>query len=387
MKLCPSSLYPHARLGDCGEIITGSTPSKSNAKFWGSEIPFVTPAQLGFEKPVTTAVEFVTNEGAARGRLLPEGAVLVCCIGSLGKTGVAGTPLISNQQINSIVFNTAKVDARYGYHTARNLTPLLELYAPSTTVKIVKKSAFANIEIPLPPLAEQKRIAGILDVADALRAKRRESIAQLDSLLQSTFVDMFGDPVTNPMGWEECTVGEVTDCIVPGRDKPKSFTGSTPWITTDDLVYLGYTTHSPKNIGLSPDEIKEVRARVIPEGSVIISCVGDLGVSSIAGCNIVVNQQLHAFQCEDRLNPEFLAFCLPFRKPWMRRRATKTTLPYLNKTNCNSIPIFVPPLELQGRFAAIVKSVEEQKVFYHAHLAELDTLFASLQSRAFSGEL
>ncbi len=62
--------------------------------------------------------------------------------------------------------------------------------------------AFAKLKIPLPPLAEQKRIAGILDAADALRAKRRESLAQLDTLLQSTFLDMFGDPVTNPMGWE-----------------------------------------------------------------------------------------------------------------------------------------------------------------------------------------
>ena len=70
---------------------------------------------------------------------------------------------------------------------------------------------FASLQIPLPPLPEQKRIAKILDAADALRAKRRESLAQLDSLLQSTFLDMFGDPVTNPMGWEVKTLGEVEE--------------------------------------------------------------------------------------------------------------------------------------------------------------------------------
>ena len=69
-----------------------------------------------------------------------------------------------------------------------------------------------KIQIPLPPLAEQKRIAGILDAADALRAKRCEALAQLDTLLQSTFLDMFGDPVTNPMGWEQCVVGDVVAC-------------------------------------------------------------------------------------------------------------------------------------------------------------------------------
>ena len=73
-----------------------------------------------------------------------------------------------------------------------------------------------SLRIPLPPLAEQKRIAGILDAADALRAKRRESLAQLDTLLQSTFLDMFGDPVTNPMGWE---VGRSRNVYSTTRDK------------------------------------------------------------------------------------------------------------------------------------------------------------------------
>ena len=78
----------------------------------------------------------------------------------------------------------------------------------STRAKLTKAGAF-KIQIPLPPLAEQERIAGILDVADAVRAKRREALGQLDTLLQSTFLDMFGDPVTNPMGWERKPLGEV----------------------------------------------------------------------------------------------------------------------------------------------------------------------------------
>ena len=150
MKLCASSKFPFVRLRDCGEIVTGSTPPKANPDFWGGEIPFVTPAQLGFQPPITTAHEYVTSKGADRGRLLPEGAVLLCCIGSLGKTGIAGVPLISNQQINAIIFDPIQVDARYGYHAARSLTPLLEHFAPSTTVKIVKKSAFAEFQIPPP---------------------------------------------------------------------------------------------------------------------------------------------------------------------------------------------------------------------------------------------
>ena len=387
MKIFPESSYGFLPLIDCGEIITGTTPSKKNLDFWGGDIPFVTPAQLGEQSKILESNDFVTKEGANAGRILPRNTTLVCCIGSLGKTGIIHEDSICNQQINAVNFDKQIVNYKFGYYALNNLSNVLNHIASSTTLKIVNKSKFGKIQIPLPPLDEQKRIAEILDAADALRAKRREALAKLDDLLQSTFLDMFGDPVTNPKGWEELTVGDVTDCIVPGRDKPKSFTGSTPWITTDDLINLAVTSHSPKGIGLNDKEIAEVRARVIPKGSVIITCVGDLGVSSIAGCELVVNQQLHTFQCREKINAEYLTFCLPFRKPWMKRRATQTTLPYLNKSNCNSIPIVLPPLDLQQRFAEIVTSVEDQKAKMRKHLEQLDDLFASLQQCAFRGDL
>jgi len=246
---------------------------------------------------------------------------------------------------------------------------------------------FGKLQIPLPPLAEQKRIAAILDAADALRTKRREALAQLDTLLQSTFLTLFGDPVGNPKKWKSCSVGEVTDCIVPGRDKPKSFSGGIPWITTDALQRLETTFISSKGMGLNAAEIAEVRARVIPAGSVIISCVGDLGIVSIAGKDMVINQQLHSFQCHETMNNIFLMHCLVFQEAFMYAKASSTTLPYMNKTVCNSIPVIAPPLPLQQKFTTIVESVERQKAAQRTHLAELDTLFAALQHRAFRGEL
>ena len=87
---------------------------------------------------------------------------------------------------------------------------------------------------------------------------------------------MFGDPVSNPKGWEKVPTIKYCDCIVPGRDKPKSFTGNLPWITTGDLRYLGFMIKSRLNIGLSKDEISEVRAKIIPKNR-YMTCVGDLG--------------------------------------------------------------------------------------------------------------
>jgi len=248
-------------------------------------------------------------------------------------------------------------------------------------------SEFWRHDVPLPPLPEQRRIAAILDQADVLRAKRREALAQLDSLTQSIFIEMFGDPATNPKGWKECSVGDVADCIVPGRDKPKSFTGATPWVTTDDLSHLAFTNGSPKEMGLAAVEIEEVRARVIPAGSVIISCVGNLGITTIAGCEMVINQQLHSFQCHAPINNVYLMHALALQKAFMYSRASSTTLPYMNKTVCNSIPVLLPPIEEQKAFAELFLVISELKTKHQESITQLNALFAALQYRAFRGEL
>jgi type I restriction enzyme, S subunit len=396
MKLCPTSQFPFVCLGACGEIVTGSTPSKANSKFWDGGIPFVTPAQLGFQPPITTADEYVTTDGAERGRLLPEGAVLVCCIGSLGKTGVAGVPLISNQQINSIIFDPNQVDARYGYYAARSLTPLLEHFAPSTTIKIVKKSTFAKLQIPLPPLAEQKRIAGILDAADVLRAKRRESLAQLDTLLQSTFLDMFGDPVTNPMGWDEKAVRDTDSLVQIGPfgsllHKEDYVSGGVPLINpkhiVDGVVVVGCDETVPQ------DKIEELNNYRLQVNDVIMGRRGKMGRCA------VVTEQTASMLCGTgslfiRPNPDVLTALYLSKvissesmKAQLERIAWGVTMANLNRSKIESLSIPVPPLDLQHRFVTIVKSVEKQKARQRAHLAELDTLFASLQQRAFNGEL
>jgi len=201
------SPWPKVAIGLLGKVITGSTPQTSDAGLYGGDVPFVTPAELGSPEPIMTAARTLSHDGSSVSRLLPKDAVLVCCIGSLGKVGIAGTTLATNQQINAVVFDQGRVWPRFGYHACVTLKPKLESMAPATTVAIVNKSRFSSLEISLPPLPEQRRIAAILDQADALRAKRRAAIAQLDTLAQSVFIDMFGDPTTNSHGWPETVMG------------------------------------------------------------------------------------------------------------------------------------------------------------------------------------
>jgi len=384
-------------LGECGQIVTGSTPSKTNDAYWNGDIPFVTPAQLGHHTPVVKAQEYLTDSGAKRARLLPEGAVLICCIGSLGKTGIAGTPLVTNQQINAIVFDSDRVDAKYGFYVAKNLTPLLEHYAPSTTVKIVKKSAFAEFSIPLPPLPEQKRIAQILDAADALRAKRRESIAQLDALVQSTFLEMFGDPKINPMSWPVEPLSHVVAQLKGGKNIAESET------TTDFKVLKVSAVTSgifrPNESKYLPADFSVPDSYIVKAGDLLISrantteLVGATAYVWETPENIALPDKLWRVEMKNnsQIEPLFL-FVLSrgrhFRSMLSERASgTSGSMRNISKPKLLSTPIILPPVALQIRFTSVVRSIQTQKSLLQTHLSELNTLFASLQSRAFNGEL
>jgi len=250
------------------------------------------------------------------------------------------------------------------------------------------KADLLSVEIPLPPLAEQQKIASILDAADSLRQKDHQLIEKYTALSQSLFLEMFGDPVSNPMGWQMGTSIQYCECIVPGRDKPKSFSGYIPWVTTNDLNRLTYTSKSKKDIGLTEEEVAEVRAKIIPENSVILTCVGDLGVISINSSPVVINQQLHAFQCDHiNISPIFMMYVLSYQTPYMYKMASSTTVPYMNKTVCNNIPMIYPSITLQNQFAERILAIEAQKLLAQASLQKSAALFNSLLQRAFKGEL
>ena len=254
--------------------------------------------------------------------------------------------------------------------------------------------------IPLPPLDEQKRIAGILDAADALRAKRREALAQLDTLLQSTFLDMFGDPVTNPMGWEE---RHLPDLVSKRKHALKRgpFGGA---LKKEIFVPEGLKVYQQKNVIYDDFDLgsyfikKSDYERLVPfkvsSNNLLISCSGTIG--SIAAVPVhaapgVMNQALLKIVLDESimLNSFFLGL-------WRSQSFEQQVLGMTHGTGMKNmksmnelkgINFLVPPIDLQHRFAAIVESVEQQKVRQRAHLAELDTLFASLQSRAFRGDL
>jgi len=371
------------------DISIGRTPAREEKRYWGQGHRWLSIADMSQGKDLVTTRETITDEAVQKCRCKPvkPGTLLMSFKLSIGKLGFARIPLFTNEAIAALPAKDSKrILPEFLYYALQVINP--ESGTDRAVMgRTLNTAKLEKLQIPLPPLAEQRRIAAILDKADAIRRKRKEAIRLAEEFLQSAFLDMFGDPVTNPKGWPVIKVIEACDCIVPGRDKPKSFSGSTPWVTTDDLVPKGLTLGSKKGLGLSDAEIEEVRARVIPKGSVIITCVGELGLTSLAGIDFVINQQLHAFQCTKKINNIYLMYALSFQTPFMFRVATSTTVPYLNKTNCNSIPVPLPPLNEQVKFKSLVESTWKACGTMNSSNAESERLFHSLVQRAFRGEL
>ena len=258
---------------------------------------------------------------------------------------------------------------------------------------------FAALRIPLPPLDEQKRIAGILDAADALRAKRREALAQLDTLLQSTFLDMFGELTGN--GWEMVTVEDVA------RNKNNAIrTG--PF--GSQLLHSEFVSEGIRVLGIdnavanvfrkgeprfiTPQKYELLRRFTVRPGDVLITIMGTCGRCAVVPEDVGVAINTKHLCCitldREKCLPGFMhAYFLehPLARRYLERSAKGAIMAGLNMGIIKALPIPVPPLDLQHRFATIVESVEQQKARQRAHLAELDTLFASLQSRAFRGDL
>jgi type I restriction enzyme S subunit len=251
---------------------------------------------------------------------------------------------------------------------------------------------FAQLKIPLPPLLEQKRIARILDAADALRAKRRESLAQLDALLQSTFLEMFGDPVTNPKGWSKTPLQEVCEKIV---DCPHS----TPEWSEAGVICLrtsnlgkGEWDWSDTRFVTEEDYLERTKRSEIFSNDIILSREGTVGVMALVEptMRLCMGQRLVQLRVRtDTMHPAFLLHLLLHELDPDRigRFMTGSTSKHLNVRDLRSLQVLAPSLKLQNFFSHIAQSINQQKSRLRVHLAKLDALFASLQARAFAGEL
>jgi type I restriction enzyme, S subunit len=259
-----------------------------------------------------------------------------------------------------------------------------------------RPSHVANIRVPLPPLPEQRRIAEILDKADALRAKRRAALAQLDTLTQTIFLDMFGDPATNPYGFPTGLLASLVregdtinyGVVQPGDDHDDD--EGVPMVRVGDLIE-GKVRHSGIKRIAPSIEAAYKRSRLRGD-EILVSCVGSIGVvalanDSVKGFNIA--RAVARIPLAETTNRLFMAAYLStdFVQRYFTNELRTVSQPTLNIKQISETTVVLPSFSLQCEFAWRVTAVEALKTAHRAALAELDALFASLQHRAFRGDI
>lgn len=292
-----------------------------------------------------------------------------------------------------------KLDRRFLAHYL--LTPKMVAFASdrATGANLPRLSPKVMLEfpIPLPPIEEQRRIAGILDRAEELRAKRRSAIALLDQLPQAIFLEMFGDPTINERCWTVCTIGDSPIKIADGNYSAK-------YPTSSEFVAEGVPfirANNFKDLSISKDEMRfisiekhsELRKGHLIEHDVLITTRGEIGNIAIVPSDFIganINAQIVLLRPERTfMNYLFLAYHLrfPSTRSLIQSFQNGVALKQLPIHQLRRIPLAIPPIDIQLYFAARVQAIHRAKAAHQSALSELDALFASLQSKAFSGEL
>jgi type I restriction enzyme S subunit len=284
------------------------------------------------------------------------------------------------------------------FNTTEMKTLLRTRAKPSINMSNINATEVLKFPVVRPPLAEQRRIAEVLDRAEALRAKRRAAIAQLDSLAQAIFLDLFGEPSTNTKGWAETkSLGDVADIasgVTKGRNLSGKLTRVVPYLAVANVQDKALILDAVKSIDATEDEID--RFRLMPN-DLLLTEGGDpdkLGRGTLWNNELPeCIHQNHIFRVRltsNQLDPLFLNWLVGSSrgKRYFLRSAKQTTgIASINMTQLKGFPLLLPPLALQQDFARRIAAVDKLKAAHRASLAELDALFAALQHRAFRGEL
>lgn len=381
-------------LGEVAEWGSGGTPKRSVAEYFGRGTPWLSIADLN-DGVVTSAKESLTPAGVANStaKVVPAGTLFVAMYGSIGKLGIAGTELTMSQAIAFAKPKSDMVEARYLFHYLIAQRPNLQGIGRGGTQMNIGQGDLKAWPIPLPPLPEQRRIAAILDQVDAIRAKRRRAVEELDSLSQSVFHELFGTPTDWPSRWPCGVIGDLARSVNYGTSSKAGAAGNWPILRMGNLTDEGRLDLSDlKYLDVPNGDLPKYTVR---RGDMLFNRTNS--IEKVGKAAVVRTDMRLAFagylvraRFEDSDTAEFVSAYLrsPHGKK-VRRRMAKAAV---NQANINAaelrqIPIALPPARLRHHFAVAIERIETHRNLLQQALATDDELFASLQSRAFRGEL
>jgi len=279
---------------------------------------------------------------------------------------------------------------KFVYYYLSGHIHILEEGFKGAGLKHISKKYIQSLNIPLPPLEEQKKIAAILDAADALRQKDAQLIEKYNALSQSLFLDMFGDPVTNPMGWDVKilkSIGSISTGNTPPRANPKYYGGYIEWVKTNNINTPNmYLTKAEEHLSLDGLNV----GRSVEKGSLLVTCIAGskkvIGNVAIADRKVAFNQQINSFT-PDAGNPLFFYNMFIIGQKHIQSFSTNGMKGMISKSKFESIDFISPPVDKQNQFTERIQAIEAQKQQAQAALQKSEALFNSLLKRAFKGEL
>jgi type I restriction enzyme S subunit len=395
------SNWPLVTLGDVFEIARGGSPRPIDAYITeepdGVNWIMIGDASEG-SKYITGTTKRISKDGVQRSRMVQPGDFLLTNSMSFGKPYIMRTSGCIHDGWLVLTRRRDNIDTDFFYHLLRSKAVYSEFErrAAGATVKNLNIDLVRGVQVPLPPLPEQRRIAQVLDRADALRAKRRVALAQLDTLTQSIFLDLFGRPMVNERGWSMSTVGDA-GLVQLGRQRaPKYQSGehTRPYMRVANV----HADRMDLTDVLSMDfDEADFATYQLEHGDILLNegqsteLVGRPAMWRDELPTCCFQNTLLRFQPNRKITtPEFAlaTFLHYFRSGAFARISSKTSsVAHLGAGRFGLMPFPLPPLHYQREFSARMVAADKLKAAHRASLAELNALFSVLQFRAFRGEL
>ncbi|MCL2426316.1 MAG: restriction endonuclease subunit S [Oscillospiraceae bacterium] len=379
------------RLGDVGVFQTGGTPSRNKSDYFEGSHPWVTTPSLGSTYiDDSNANAFLTDEAinSSATKIIPANSLLIGIRVGVGKSSINSVPICTNQDIVSISkIDTSKVSLEYLHKFLATQQNYLNSQKRGATIQGIKTETLKELQISLPPLDVQKKIADILDQVTDLIEKRKAQITKLDLLVKPQFIEMFGDPVTNPMGWETkslCKLGELNRGVSKHRPRndPKLLGGKYPLIQTGEVANadLYLTTYSS-----TYSKTGYQQSKMWPKGTLCITIAANIAKTAILDFDSCFPDSIVGFVPGEHTNQLFMHYWFSFFQELLEKQAPQSAQRNINLQILRNIEVTVPPIDLQNRFANFVTETEQSKVKMQQGLDKLELLYKSLMQKCFGG--
>ena len=377
------------RLDSVCDVIMGQAPSGEAYNLEGKGWPLI--AGAGDFGAVHPAPKKFTTEAS---KLSKPGDIILGIRATIGEKVLSDGEYCLGRGVAALRANP-KLESRFLWHWLDHTRPILSAKAKGATFKQVNRQDIKELEITLPPIAEQKRIAAILDKAEELRELRRQALRELDAIAQSIFIEMFGASIEASKNSVVSSLGPHLQFMTSGgRGWAKFYSTKGSRFVRSLDVRVNYIS-SEDSVYVTPPDNAEAKRTRTSKGDVLLTITG----SQIGRIAPVLQDLDGAFISQhvailrpnmETINPFFLSLFLNLEFGGQRQIAKLQygqTKPGLNFEQIKSFQIPIPPISLQEEFVRRIESIEQLKTTHRESLAQLNALFASLQHRAFRGEL